>query len=271
MSDKRTTLSEAIKLITDGDMIALGGLNLYRRPIAAVCEIIKNQINNLSLLTLTGGFETDILIGAGCVKTIHSCYVGFESFGLAPNFTEKGTSGDINIIEETEATITFGLRATLARVGFFPSRSLIGTDTLKVRKDIKTICCPYSQEIYPAIPAIKPDVAIIHTQLSDVDGYACLEGELSIDKEICLSADTVIITTEKIVKQEEIEARGADIIGLPVTAVVEVPYGAYPTSCYPYYPFDGEEILRYLEMCEKGEFSSYLESFLTGKKFAREK
>ncbi len=268
MPDKKTSISSAIKFINDGDLVALGGMNLYRRPMAAVCEIIRNGFKHLTLLSLTSGLEADILIGAGCVKTIRSCYVGLESFGLAPNFTNKATAGEIEVIEETEATIAFGLRAALAKVGFLPARVLIGTDTLKVRRDIKMVRCPYSDEEYPAIPALKPDVAIIHSQISDSAGYACLEGEFAVDKELSLASRKVILTTEKIVTQEEIESRGADIIGISVDAVVEVPSGAQPTSCYPNYPLDGEEILRYLEMCNKGKFQAYLDNFLTRKKIS---
>ena len=105
MIDKRTDLSDAIKLIKSGEIIALGGMNLYRRPIAAVREIIRAGLKALTLLTLTGGLEADLLIGMGCIKAIRSCYVGLESFGLAPNFTRLATEGKLDVIEETESTI----------------------------------------------------------------------------------------------------------------------------------------------------------------------
>jgi len=262
MIDKRTNLPEAIKLIKSGEMIALGGMNLYRRPIAAVREIIRAGLRNLTLLTFTGGFEADLLIGVGCVKAIRSCYVGLESFGLAPNFTKFATESLINVTEETESTITFGLRATLANVSFLPARALVGTDLLKVREDIQLVKCPYTGEEYPAIPAIKPDVAIIHAQFCDSNGNASLRGELAIDRELSLAAEKLIITTEKVVSDDTINKYGLDILGCSVDAVVEVPLGASPTSCFSFFLLDGLEIVKYVEMCKDNNFEKYIDNFL---------
>lgn len=255
-------MSDAIKLIKSGEMVALGGMNLYRRPIAAVREIIRAGLKNLTLLTLTSGLEADLLIGMGCVDIIRSCYVGLESFGLAPNFTKFAAAGKLNIIEESESTITFGLRATLANVSFSPARALIGTDLLKVRRDIKMVRCPYTGEKYPAIPALKPDVAVIHAQFSDRRGNASLRGELAIDRELSLAAKKVIITTEKIVSDDTINKYGLDILGCSVDAVVEIPLGASPTSCFPFYPLDGLEIVEYVERCKDDSFEKYIDNFL---------
>jgi len=244
----------------------LGGMNLYRRPIAAIRGIIRAGLKDLTLLTLTGGLEGDLLIGMGCIKAIRSCYVGLESFGLAPNFTRLATEGKLDVIEETESTITFGLRATLANISFSPARALVGTDLLKVRRDIQMVKCPYTEEDYPAIPAIKVDVAIIHAQFSDSGGNASLIGELAIDRELSLAAKKVIITAEKVVSNDIIKEYGLDILGCSVDAVVETPSGAWPTSCYPFYPLDGLEIVKYVEMCKSGKFSKYIDKFLEREK-----
>ena len=110
--------------------VALGGMTVYRRPVAFVRELLRRELSpkDLMLLCFTAGFESDLLVGAGCVGTVRSVYFGLESFGLAPMFTEFAQQGRINIMEETEASIVMGMRATMADVGFMPSNAWIGTE-----------------------------------------------------------------------------------------------------------------------------------------------
>jgi glutaconate CoA-transferase subunit A len=266
MIDKVTTLTEAVKLVREGDMLALGGMTLYRRPVAFVRELIRQgrpfgklRTGDLTLLAFTASFASDLLVGAGLVSRVRSCYFGMEAFGLAPMFTKLATVGEVKVIEETEASIAFGLRATLAGVGFMPGQGWVETDLLKVRPDVKLVDDPYSDRRYAAFPAIKPDVAVIHARLADPYGNAVLGGNLAVDWELTMGSERVIITAERVV--DKLEER-ADTVGLRVTAVVEAPAGAKPTSCYPDYPLDSAEILRYVETCNSDGFADYLEEFL---------
>jgi glutaconate CoA-transferase subunit A len=255
MIDKVTSLAKAVQLVKSGDTLALGGMNLYRRPVAFVRELLKTDVRDLTLLNFTSSYESDLLIGARRVKTLRTCYCGLESFGLAPMFTTLATCGDLHLIEETEASIAFGLRATLAGVGFMPGQGWIGTDMLKVRPDVKVIDDPYTGRPVVAFPAQKVDVAVIHAPLADRFGNARLMGNLAIDQEISLAARRVIVTAEEIV--DELGA-AIDLTGLSTTAVVHTPRGAWPTSCYPHYHLDGEEILRYIDACAAGKFAEYI-------------
>jgi glutaconate CoA-transferase subunit A len=255
MIDKVTSFAEAVKLVKSGDILSLGGMNLYRRPMAFVRELLKTNVRDLTLLNFTSSYESDLLIGAGRVKTLRTCYCGLESFGLAPMFTAQATSGELQLIEETEASIAFGLRATLAGVGFMPGQGWTGTDLLKVRPDVKVIDDPYTGQPVVAFPAQKVDVAVIHAPLADRFGNARLMGNLAIDQEISLAARHVIITAEEVV--EELGAP-IDLTGLSTAAVVPARRGAWPTSCYPHYALDGEEILRYIDACAAGKFAEYV-------------
>jgi glutaconate CoA-transferase subunit A len=257
MIDKLTSLNDAVKLVKSGDTVSLGGMNLYRRPVAFVRELLKAGVRDLTLLNFTSSYESDLLIGAGQVKTLRTCYCGLEAFGLAPMFTARATSGELQLIEETEASIAFGLRATLAGVGFMPGQGWIGTDMLKVRPDVKVIDDPYTGQPVVAFPAQKVDVAVIHAPLADRFGNARLMGNLAIDQEISLAARRVIVTAEEVV--DELDAP-IDLTGLSATAVVQAPRGAWPTSCYPRYHLDGEEILRYVDACAAGKFAEYVAS-----------
>ena len=260
MQDKTTSLADAVQLVKTGDTLALGGMNLYRRPVAFVRELLRTDVRDLTLLCFTASYESDLLIGAGRVRDIRTCYCGLEAFGLAPMFTALATRGDLNVIEETESSLAFGLRASLAGVGFMPGQGWIGTYMLKVRPDVKVIDDPYTGNPVVAFPAVTCDVAVVHAPIADRFGNARLKGNLAVDQELSMVAKRVIVTAEEIV--DELTAP-IELTGLSVTAVVYTPHGAWPTSCYPHYAVDGEEILRYIDACAANRFEAYARALLT--------
>jgi acyl CoA:acetate/3-ketoacid CoA transferase alpha subunit len=170
-------------------------------------------------------------------------------------FTKAAGDGTIEIIEESEASIANGLRAKMAGVSFMPSRAWQGTDMFSVRRDVRIIKDPYNGDDFTAFPAIGCDVAVIHVLKADKFGNCQLGGNPTIDHELTLVAEKVIVTAEEVVDTLE---TSLDFGGLPVSAVVHLPNGAWPTSCYPTYPIDGDEILRYIDACNKGEFETYI-------------
>jgi len=264
MIDKRTDYLEAIQMIPSGGMLALGGMTNYRRPVAFCKALIKHyqetgEPYGLTLLAFTAGIESDILVGAGIVNQIRSCYFGLEIFGLAPMFTHYANRGEIEIIEETEASLAFGLRATLAGIGFLPARAWIGTDLLRLRPDVRTITDPYTNEELVAFPAIKPDVAVIHALKADPEGNAIIGKNKGVDEELILAAEKVIITAEEIVGRLD----RADVVPQFVDAVVHAPQGALPTSCHPLYQIDGDALLNYVEqVSDPASFETFLPEFL---------
>jgi glutaconate CoA-transferase, subunit A len=216
-------------------------------------------VTGLTLLALTCGFESDLLVGAGRVARVRTCYFGMEGFGLAPMFTQRALAQELEVVEESEASIGFGLRARLAGVGFMPSRAWIGTDLPLVRPDVKTVQDPYSGQVYTAFPALSIDVAAIHAMEADRLGNARLGGNLAVDRAVAMVATQVIVTAERVV--DELDGP-VDLSGVRTTCVVEAPGGAWPTSCHPLYPVDGEEILNYLDLAGSGHFGTYLAGLL---------
>jgi glutaconate CoA-transferase, subunit A len=260
--NKAVSLEQAANLVPSGCTLGLGGMTLYRRPVAFARALLRTGVTDLTLLALTCGYESDLLVGAGRVRRLRTCYFGLEGFGLAPMFTQRATAGELEIVEETEASLAFGLRARLAGVGFMPSLAWIGTDLPKVRPDVKTVTDPYSGQEYTAFPALKVDVAVIHALEADRLGNARLIGNLCLDRELAAVADQVIVTTERVVD----ELSGPlELPGYPVTCVAEAPRGAWPTSCYPDYGLDGDELLDYVDACSAGQFDAYLQRLLTGR------
>lgn len=260
MANKQITMEQAVQLVQSGSMLAVGGMTLYRRPVAFVRALIRQhhktgKPSDLTLLAFTAGYESDLLVGAGLISHVRTCYFGLEIFGLAPMFTDMANKGAIDIIEETETSLSMGLRAQMASVGFMPGLGWLGTDLPRLRPDVRTIIDPYSGKELIAFPAIHPDLAVIHTLKADLDGNALIGDNKGVDGELSLASDTVIITTEELVP----ELTKADLVAPCIRAVVLAPKGAAPTSCHPIYSLDAETILEYSEqVSDLPSFQNYL-------------
>lgn len=256
------SLTQAVDRVTDGQTIAFGGMTLYRRPAAFARALILRDAppRGLTLVSFTAGYESDLLVGAGCVSRVRSCYFGLQEFGFAPMFTEKAQRGEIEVLEETEVSLALGLRAAASHTPFLPSRAWHGTDLARLRPDVPRVQDPISGESLMAFPAIVPDVTVIHALEADADGNIALNHNLGIDLELIYAARTVFVTVERLVTQVTrstqttvIPAPGADVITI-------APRGAWPTSCHPLYSIGGGELMRYTEFCAAGQFAAYVES-----------
>ena len=263
-SPKLTSLADAAEQVPTGCTLALGGMTLYRRPMAFVRSLLARfretgEPRDLTLLNFTAGVESDMLVGAGMVKCVRSCYFGLEIFGLAPMFTYRANHGQIEILEETEASLALGLRAQMAGIGFMPGRAWIGTDLLELRPDVQKIKDPYTGEELIAFPAIRPDIAVIHALKADRDGNAVIGDNKGVDEELALTAGKVFLTVEETVSELE----KVDIIGPLVSGFSLAPGGAKPTSCHPRYPMDGAALLAYSEkVSDPVTFEAFLDEWL---------
>ncbi|NLX09382.1 MAG: CoA transferase subunit A [Chloroflexi bacterium] len=264
MTDRLLSLTEAVTLVQPGHTLGLGGNMLYRRPVAFVYELLRqpDPPRDLTLLCFTAGYESDLLVGAGLVRQTRTCYFGLEAFGFAPMFTQAANQGQVQVLEETEASLAYGIRARLAGVGFMPSTAWIGTDLLALRPDVKTVIDPYTGQELVAFPAIHCDVAVVHALVADRAGNARLNRNLGIDPELATIASQVVVTAETVVDKL---SEDVDLPGVMVSAVVHAPRGAWPTSCYPHYSLDGSELLRYIEVCDNGQFDDYLRAYTGGR------
>jgi glutaconate CoA-transferase subunit A len=158
-----------------------------------------------------------------------------------------------------------GLQANVLGAEFIPSKMLIGTDILKALGH-RTFKSPLTGEQLVAYPRITPDVAVLHVQRCDEYGNAQIEGVTSIDLLLAKSSKRVILTAEKIISTEETMRIPAQT-NLPSTfvdAVVESPYGAHPTSCYPYYTYDLWHMSSYIEASRNGKVDDYLQKYIQG-------
>ena len=264
MKEKVAKMNESCQTIKNGDIVAIGGLTIHRKPMSFIHELIRSRKKELTLLTLGGSIDVDLLIAAGKLKRIDAAYVGLEILGFAPNFRKAVEAEIIEFNEHTEYSIMAGLEANLIEAEFIPSKLLIGTDILKNLKYI-TFKSPISNELLVAYPRICPDVAIIHVQRCDEYGNCQINGINAIDLLLAKSAKKVIVSTEKIFPTEDFMSMPSSI-NLPSTFVdfvIESPFGAHPTSCFPYYTYDLWHLLHYIDLSKKGQTENYITQHIT--------
>jgi len=251
MKIKQKSFAEAVALIHDGDVVGIGGHTARRHPMALVREIVRQRRRRLHVVGWNNGIDMDLLIGAGCVETVETSYIGLGSFGLAPNFRRAAEAGRIRVIEHSETTAMDRFRAASMGLPFLTTKTGIGTDLPKTAPSMREITDPFTGGTWLAVQAIVPDVAIVHAHTADVYGNVQLDTErwhdTSPDVMIARSANTTIVSVEQIVSTEAIRSRPINTI-LPrvdVTCVVEAPYGAHPCCCDARYDYDLEHLGMY--------------------------
>ena len=268
-TSKLMSLEEAIStFVQDGDVVGIGGLSFWRKPVSACREIIRQEKKNLTVCTFVGGIEVDMLIGGGCISEVKASFVGMEVFGMAPNYRKAIEEGTIKVSEESEASIALGLKCSYLKVPFMPLRGIIGTDFPNVRNDIKQFEDPLgSGTQLMALPKIDLDVAILHVPFADESGNGNIAGAVWLDDDMAKTAKKTIITCEKLVELEDIRhLPGKAQLPMQTTqAVVKIPFGSHPTSCYPNYTFDPKHIQTYLKM----DFNEYKQKFISKKSQAQ--
>lgn len=269
-ANKQMSLKDAVKkYVTDGCSITFGGF-IGRDGVAAAHEIIRQDIKNLTVIDDSKTDVMDLLVGAGAVKRWEGAYLGYGAIGLAPNIrrsVEKGVPLKIELEDWSNAGISMRFLAGSLNVPFMPTRSMLGTDIVKYNQRIKVIEEPYEGTPVALVPAAHPDVAIIHVQRADVMGNAQVWGFTGNDENKARAARHTIITCEEIVSTEEIRRQG-NLTLIPfycVDAVVQVPYGCHPQSCYGYYAYDVLFCGEYHESAkDRDSFLRWLDRYVLG-------
>jgi len=232
-----STLSEAIaELVHDGDTVALEGFT-HLIPMAAGQEIIRQGRRDLTLVRMTPDIVYDQLIGAGCARKLVFSWGGNPGVGSLHRFrdaVQHGWPAPLALEEHSHAGMANRYVAGASGLPFAVLRGYIGTDLPAVTDSIKPITCPFTGEQLTAVPALNPDVAIIHAQRADRRGNVLLWGLVGVQKEAVLAAQRCLVTVEEIV--DELTPM-PDAVVLPswaVTRVAEVPGGAHPSYAQGY-------------------------------------
>jgi glutaconate CoA-transferase subunit A len=224
-------LQEAIAdLVRDGDSIALEGFT-HLIPFAAGHEIVRQGRVDLELVRMTPDILYDQMIGAGCARRLVFSYGGNPGVGSLHRFRdaiENGWPHAIDIEEHSHAGMANRYAAGAARLPFAVLRGYAGTD-LAAHTNVKPIRCPFTGEELAAVPALRPDVAIVHAQEADRQGNVQLWGIPGVQKEAVLAAARSLVTVERLVDQLEPRPGGVVIPGWVIDAVAEAPGGSQPS------------------------------------------
>lgn len=235
------SLQEAVAAhIADGQTIALEGFT-HLIPFAAAHEIIRQGRVDLHLVRMTPDLIYDQMIGMGCARALTFSWAGNPGVGSLYRLrdaVERGWPAPLLLNEHSHAGMAAAFTAGAAHLPFGTLRGYIGTDLRRVNPVIRSITCPYTGEVLATVPALNPDVTVLHAQKADRRGNVLISGIVGAQKEAALAARQLIVTVEEVV---ETLAAPMNAIVLPhwvVAAVAIVPRGAYPSYAQGYYERD---------------------------------
>jgi glutaconate CoA-transferase subunit A len=236
------SLSEAVAAtIRDGDVVAMEGFT-HLIPSAAGHEVIRQGRTDLTLVRMTPDIIYDQLIGMGCAKKIIFSWAGNPGVGSLHRLRdaiENGWPRPLAYEEHSHAAMANAYEAGAAGLPCAIFRGYIGADLPKVNSSIKSVTCPFTGEKLAAIPAIRPDVTVIHAQKADRAGNVFMEGIVGVQKQAVLAAKRSLVTVEEVV--DDFGPRSLNATILPawtVTAIAQVPGGAHPSYAHGYYARD---------------------------------
>ncbi len=263
-----TSLEEAVAgLVHDGASVAMEGFT-HLIPMAAGHEIIRQGRHDLTLIRLTPDVIYDQMIGMGCARRLVFSWGGNPGVGSLHRFrdaVENGYPQPLELEEHSHAGMAARYVAGASGLPFAVLRGYLGSDLTK-HTEVATITCPFTSEELAAVPALNPDVTVIHAQQADRKGNVGMWGITGVQKEAVLAARTSIVTVEEIV--DELAPRGPNHVVLPtwvVTAVVSVPGGAHPSYAMGYSTRDNAFYMAWDEISrDRGRFAAWMAEHVVG-------
>lgn len=285
IADKLMTIEQAVgRFIKDGSQLAIGGFTITRNPMAVAYEIARQRVKDIHIVCHSHGQALDVLIGAGCVKRLEIAYGGNGRYApTCVRFKKAVQRSEIEFEDYSNYQMTLRFLAGALSIPFIPTKSGLGSDLMNyegfsgdVRKEEKVankkyamVQNPFSEEEDELVllPALTPDVTILHVQYVGEDGTVRIKGLTFADIEQAKAADKVIVTCEEIVPRSFIRS-DPDQNSLPpffVDAIVKVPYGAHPTAVFNFYDYDPKHLNLYRKMAgDDAMFKEYLDEWVYG-------
>jgi glutaconate CoA-transferase subunit A len=261
-------LAEAVALhVRDGSCIALEGFT-HLIPFAAGHEIIRQGRRDLHLVRMTPDLVYDQMIGMGCASRLTFSWGGNPGVGSLHRLrdaVEHGWPGPLALDEHTHAGLAAAYCAGAARLPFGMLRGYIGTDLVAANPRIRSVECPYTGERLATVPAINPDVTILHAQRADRQGNVELHGIVGAQREVALAARILIVTVEEIVERMPPAMNGIMLPHWVVSAVAHCPGGAYPSYAQGCYDRDNAFYQRWDAVArDRATFGAWMERHVLG-------
>ena len=254
--------------VRDGDTVVIEGFT-HLICFAAGHEIIRQKRRDLTLCRLTPDLLYDQMIAAGCARKLVFSWAGNPGAGSLHAFRRaaEGKGPPLQLEEYSHFGMVARLSAGAARLPFWTMRNYMGTDLPSVNPMIRSVSCPYTGEVLATVPALNPDVTIVHAQRADAQGNAQIWGLLGVQKEAAFASDRVIVVVEEMVDESAIRAdpNRTVIPGLIVDAVVVEPWGAHPSYAQGYYDRDNEFYIGWEKISrDSAALTRYLDEFVYG-------
>ena len=272
MSTPLKSLDDALACISDGCLLVVPR-EVSGVPMAATRALIRRGVKRLHLVALpTSSLQADLMIGAGCIDTLETSAVSLGEFGPAPRFSAAITAGTITMKDATCPALHAALQAAEKGVPFMPLRGLIGSDVLAYRDDWKVIDSPFgNSDPIVLLPAIKPDVALIHAPMADRFGNVWIGRQRELAT-MAHAAERTIATVEKIhdgnLLDDPVLAAGT-LPGFYVESIAVAERGAWPLGLPDHYGADAEHLAEYARLAATPEgFAEYLDKYVYEKRAA---
>jgi len=266
---KLTSLSEAIaNYVKDGDTIYAAGFT-HLIPFAAGHEMIRQGKKDLTLARATPDLVYDMMVAAGCARKVIFSYMGNPGVGSLRIVRSALEQGKLEWDEYSHFGMITRLQAGASGLPFLPMNQTGATDLENVNPNIKRIPDPYGGKDVIVVPALNPDVAIVHVQRADANGNSHLWGIIGEQKEAAFAAKKVILTAEEIVDESVIRSdpNRTMIPGIVVSAVCHVPFACHPSYAQGYYDRDNEFYLAWDKISESADsVKQYLDEWVYGVK-----
>jgi glutaconate CoA-transferase subunit A len=262
------SLREAIALhVRDGQTLALEGFT-HLIPFAAGHEIIRQGRRDLHLVRMTPDVVYDQMIGAGCARALTFSWGGNPGVGSLHRLrdaVEHDWPRPLAITEHSHAGMAAAYTAGASRLPFGLLRGYAGTDLPRVNDGIRSVTCPYTGEALATVPALRPDVTILHAQKADTKGNVLLRGIVGAQKEAALAADALLVTVEEVVPDLDAPMNAVVLPHWVVSAVACVPGGAWPSYAQGYYARDNAFYQAWDDVArDRGSFTRWIETHVNG-------
>jgi glutaconate CoA-transferase, subunit A len=271
MKDKVATMREAVaSLVHDGDTLVIEGFT-HLISFAAAHEIIRQGKKDLTLARLTPDLIYDQMLAAGCAKKLVFSWAGNPGVGSLHAFRRlvEAKPRKIEIEEYSHFGMVARFSAGAANLPFWPLRNYMGTDIPGANPRIRTVTCPFTGETLAAVPALRPDVTVVHAQRADRSGNAQVWGLLGVQKEAAFASKRVIVVAEELVSESVVRADPNRTLlpGNIVSAVVVEPWGAHPSYAQGYYDRDNDFYVKWDHVARTEEsLQVYLDKYVYGVK-----
>jgi glutaconate CoA-transferase subunit A len=269
MDSKVVSMKDAIAAhVRDGDTVVIEGFT-HLICFAAGHEIIRQRRRDLTLARLTPDLVYDQLIAAGCARRLVFSWAGNPGAGSLHAFRRavEGKGPPLELEEYSHFGMVTRLAAGAARLPFGVMRNYMGTDLPAANPRIRTVTCPYTGEQLAAVPALHPDVTIVHAQRADRHGNAQVWGLMGVQKEAAFAAKRVIVVVEELVDERVIRAdpNRTLVPGMIVDAVVVEPWGCHPSYAQGHYDRDNDFYVAWEDVSrDPARLQAYLDTWVHG-------